>query len=71
MAKPKTVVGRVLTATDVDGVRFECDALVEVTADQAKGMVELGVLDPNPDAVTYCQSIGVEIVSTVAPDAEA
>lgn len=61
MAK-KSVVARVLCAVVIGGEVREPNALVEVTSGQARDLVDLGAIDPHPDAVAHCRGLGIEVV---------
>ena len=68
MAKSQLVVGRVLTAIEINGTVHQCDALVEVTSERAAELVSLGAFDTNADAVAYCESNGSQVVRLAASE---
>ena len=65
MAKSKQlVVVRVLLATVIDEVQYQPNDIVEMDAQQAKPLVEKGIVDDTPEAVDYCKKeLGCECIS--------
>jgi hypothetical protein len=58
--RPTSVRARVLRATDIAGSPFSADAVVELELELAKRLWEQGVVDPDPAAVAYAESLAAE-----------
>jgi len=61
MAKEKVTV-RVLVATDIDGKRYQPNALVALEAEAAKGLVKDGKADDSKAAVSYVLREGGKVI---------
>ena len=61
---------RILADCLIDGVAYKSNQLVEIDAEIVKPHIKEGNVDAAKDAVDYCLSEGVELVTHVSPAAE-
>lgn len=69
---PDPVDVRILCITNIDGLLYQPDDVVQLSANLAEQHVEAGNCDPNSDAVSYCMNeLGKTPIVHVAPVIEA
>lgn len=61
---------RMLVASQVEGVDYAANQVIELDEKLAKPMVKEGVADDSSEAVAYCIEQGAEVVKHTKPKAE-